>query len=380
MKRIKILAYLPHHIKNYGIGYAAHSLSLGMNNSETISDIFSIRSDFAGISQNVKQAFTWETNYRIATKFLSTRKLIALTEQRFIKQMKKYDVAYLWPGCSLETVQYLKSIGKIIVFENINCHQRYAKTILDVEESKLGISEIHQISEESIRDEDQKLKLADFIFSPSPEVTKSLFLAHLNPEKIIESSYGLDVHEILSKSKLNHPNSKINALFVGSVIPRKGVHLLLDYWESAAVDGKLTIIGKVDDALKSCVEKYEAQPNFEFVPFTNDLESYYSKADIFLMPSLEEGSPLVTYLALGAGLPAVLSPMAGKGVYENDEHGFIIDAHDKTEWVNAIVELANDHQLRSNMSLAIHKKVSHFLWPEVAKRRVTELHRRLENI
>lgn len=378
MKKIKILAYLPHHIKNYGIGYAAHSLSLGMNSKYVVSDIFSIRSDLASQSEHVLQAFPRQIIYRLATKFFKHKHLISITEQRFIKKMRNYDIAYLWPGCSNKTVQTLKKQGKIIIFENINCHQRYAKAILDREARRLNLSDFHHITEISINNEDVNLQLADYVFSPSPEVTRSLLENHVEPNKIIESSYGLDEHEILPNKKVSEDKPFLNALFVGSVIPRKGVQLLLDYWDASNVNACLTIIGKVEESLKFLIDRYTGHPRIKFVEFTSDLETYYADADIFIMPSLEEGSPLVSYLALGAGLPAIVSPMAGEGVYTDTQEGFIIDPYDKEMWIKAIQTMVNDSAMRLQMSRSAKKRAESFIWEKVAQRRIDELSIRLQ--
>lgn len=375
MKKTKILSYRPSYIRKYGIGYAATSLTIGMNSNEIISDIFSMQSEYANDSAHVKQAFSrWK--YKLLAKFLSPETLVKLVDRMFIKRMSDYDVAYLWPGCSIDVVKQLKKKHKRIIFEFVNCHQQVAKDILDKESALLGGIQTHAISAADIEDESAKLNLADFVFSPSPQVTASLIKMHFDKDKIIETSYGLDksdLFDIKEQDVSKDEKGTITALFVGSVIPRKGIHLLLDYWKAAGVDGKLKVIGKVEPLAETIVNRYRDQTSIEFVSFTDDLATHYKNADVFILPSLEEGSPLVTYLAIGSGLPCLVSPMAGDGVIRDGLDGYILPTHDKDAWVNAIQKLAIDKSLRSKLAKSSRLRAEDFLWPKVAQARAAKI-------
>jgi len=381
IKKTKLLLYLPHHIKSYGIGYAANSLAMGMSNGDMESDIFSIRSDYKRHSSRVIQAYKSDIFYKLSLKIFGQKKLILKTEKKFKRIIKNYDVSYLWPGCSLETYQYLKKIGKIIVVENINCHQQTSREILDQEAENLKVKTFHSITDEKIEDENAKLALADFIFSPSPQVTKSLIRVGIDSKKIIESSYGLETKDFLVNSPLRNNDRSFTALFVGSVIPRKGIHLLLDYWKEARIDnGLLKVIGKIDSSAREIVDKYHDDPSIQFISFTNDLQSHYQSADLFMMPSLEEGSPLVTYLAIGAGLPCLVSPMAGDGVIRHGYDGYVIPPHDKNDWVKTLQKIASQPELRATLSNSVFKHAENFLWPVVAQKRTLALLNRLKGV
>lgn len=375
MKKTKILSYRPSYIRKYGIGYAATALTLNMNSESLVSDIFSIQSEYSRESPHIREAFS-KPIYKLLAKVCSVQTLSRLADKIFLKRMKHYDIAYLWPGCSLDVFTKLKQKQKKIVIECVNCHQQVAKNILDNESALLGGLSTHSITEADIDEEKAKLNMADFIFSPSPQVTASLLKMEVAQNKIIETSYGLDKTDLVTSRKQHispDGSSPFTALFVGSVIPRKGIHLLLDYWKTAGVDGKLKVIGKIDPAAETIVSNYKNDDSIEFVSFTNDLASHYKKADMFIMPSLEEGSPLVTYLAIGAGLPCLVSPMAGEGVIRNDIEGYIIQPHDKEQWVATIKKLANDKVLRKKLADASSQRAEYFLWPEVAQRRAAEL-------
>lgn len=364
---MRVLSYLHHYIHPYGIGFAAHSLAIGLNNEQVHSEIFSIDSDFSDTSDLVQSAIKSKLLLRVASKFISIEKIRRYTEWRFRCYAKKFDVIILWPGCSIQTFQYLKRHGKVIVVESINCHQKVARQLLRNEEQYLGLGKTHLIDDNSIRDEHAKLTIADYIFSPSPQVTKSLIVSGIDESKILPTSYGLSQKQMLPTTKKN--NGKPVFLFVGSVILRKGIHLLLDYWDKAEVDAKLIVVGKIDPTVKPLVDSFSQRDDIEFIPFTTDIDSLYQSADVFILPSIEEGSPLVTYLALGAGLPCLVTPMGGDGVVRDAIDGYIIDPHDKEKWVSSIQKLTSDDSMRVQMAASSREQATQFLWDKIADKR-----------
>jgi glycosyltransferase involved in cell wall biosynthesis len=86
------------------------------------------------------------------------------------------------------------------------------------------------------------------------------------------------------------------------------------------------------------------------VPRT-EVADHYRWADVFLFPSLCEGSATVTYEALAHGLPVVCTPNTGSVVRDGVE-GIIVPSGDSAAIVEALVSLAEDDGLRLAMSEA----------------------------
>ncbi|MBM4147417.1 MAG: glycosyltransferase, partial [Lentisphaerae bacterium] len=90
-------------------------------------------------------------------------------------------------------------------------------------------------------------------------------------------------------------------------------------------------------------------------------------ADIFLLPSVCEGSATVVYEALGAGLPVVCTPNTGSVVRDGVE-GHVVPVSD-AEAVSAAVErLVWDSELRTRMGQAAARRASEFSVQEYGKR------------
>jgi len=236
-------------------------------------------------------------------------------------------------------------------------------------------SATHGINEKLIAIERAQLELVDYVFSPSSEVTRSLLGANVPAEKLIKTSYGLSEKSILTPQEIANRDrrSDLTAIFVGRIGIRKGVHLLLDYWVKSGVKGKLKLVGEIEPSARHLVEPYLNRHDIEHVPFTDDLRSVYLNADVFLFPSLEEGSPLVTYLALGAGLPSIVSPMGGGGIINHGYEGLVIDAHNADAWIDSIRKVFLNSEFRLSLSSIAYKKAEEYLWSNVGRCRAESL-------
>jgi len=374
----RLLTYCPSHLTSYGVVHAALSITQGMN-SQLLSCFMYVPSGEESIKSDIIKKTIPTLLAKVLYRLFSPNLIRSISEGLFFRKIKSDDVIYLWPGVSMALIKKIKAKGNIVVMENINCHQVTSKRILDEEAKRINIINIFfSIPQAKIEFENEAIEICDYIFSPSPLVTKSLLVAGVTEGKILESSYGLNKSQQLDLKEKQDNSNALEFIFVGRVGLRKGVHLLLQYWCEAEINGTLKIIGNVEESIKNLIEPYRNVHNIQFINFVDDIEAVYKSADVFVLPSLEEGSPLVTYLALGAGLPCIVSPMGGLGVVTDEKEGFIIEAHDKTKWVNALQSLANSAELRKAQSIAARNASNKFLWANVGKQRAGLLMQKLQ--
>lgn len=370
----------PSYVTSYGNSYACQSIIEGMIAADVNVRMFCISAD-KSVSKPLHSFSMPFWAKPIGYKLITPDLWVKYTEWRYQHSFKDQDIAYVWPGTSINTFKGIKSKGNIIVTENINTHQATSKKILDAEYLRLGLIPDHGIDNRAIDDECAKLELVDFVFSPSVEVSKSLKKANVPLEKILQASYGLRPSDILLPEDIEmRPQKKeLTAIFVGSLGVRKGVHLLLEYWVKSGVKGKLKLVGRIEPSARHLIEPYLKRGDVEHIPFISDLRSLYRNSDVFLLPSLEEGSPLVTYLALGAGLPSVVSPMGGGGIISDGTDGLVVEPHNAEGWVEAIQKVFSDAEFRITTSRSAYRKAGEYLWSNVGKLRRERLLSSLDN-
>lgn len=299
-------------------------------------------------------------------------------EKLFLRDFKDFDAIYLWPNTSIETFRKVKQENKPIFLERINCYTKEARFILDDAYRRLGIAPQHPITAGMIQEEDTEISLADFIFCPSPEVKKSFMEAGVPEHKLISTSYGWSPKRFPHFPCDKPLSDTITVVFVGSVCVRKGAHLLLRAWEKAGIKGRLLLCGSMEPAIAETCSKILARSDVIHRDYTSDIALAYREADFFAFPSLEEGSPLVTYEAMANGLPVLTSPMGAGAVVRDGQDGIIVSPYDEEALVSGLQQLAGCADLRLRMSDSARKRAEEFTWKKVARRRAQLVLERLK--
>jgi len=310
---MKIRILYPNYFRNSLIAYVVLSIAESMhaiNQSIRVMGISSSDVRLSIYSDAIPQVVE-----RLAFKFVDARLLKKITEYRFKSMLRPGDIVCLWPGTSTELYRDLNSKGYVVVKEMVNCHQLTSQRILSDEYVRLSLPKFDGISDDEIKEETDQLALSDIVISPSPMVRKSLLSAGVPESKIINSSFGWAPSKVYSTKKLKEkPSAGVTVAFVGTLCVRKGVHLLKEIWGNLHAEAKLLIVGRIAPDFKHRISGFLEQKDVEHYEWLDDLSEIYSRADVFVLPSLEEGSPLVIYDAMGAGLPIIASPMGGGGL------------------------------------------------------------------
>lgn len=118
-----------------------------------------------------------------------------------------------------------------------------------------------------------------------------------------------EAQEIEEKLQL-HKDSYI--LFLGRLVPEKGIHYLIEAYQSLKTDKKLVIAGGISDTGEYGQELQKMadnNPNILFTGFVQGraLEELYSNAYLYVLPSDLEGMPLSLLEAMSYGNCCVTS-------------------------------------------------------------------------
>ena len=170
------------------------------------------------------------------------------------------------------------------------------------------------------------------------------------------------------------------ALFVGRVIPMKGVDVLV---QAVAPSMPLTIIGPAYNAgYMSELQRLAIGKAVTFrpPPCEDDLIEAFQTARAVVLPSVYESAygpreraelfPLVLLEAMACGTPVVCSRAGGMPeLVEDGVNGFVVEQHDETGLHDRIQQLLADDRLWREMSRnALDTVRARFTWPLVAER------------
>jgi hypothetical protein len=217
---------------------------------------------------------------------------------------------------------------------------------------------------------------ADFAICPSEWVRRDLVQNFgLQGERAAVVPYGVNP-ELFSVR--NEP-VRGRILFAGTADLRKGIHYLAMAAEELVIRGmrcEFRVAGNVERS----VTNQEQCRHLKFlgrVPRVK-IRGEFAVADVFVLPSLAEGSAEATYEALACGVPVVATPEAGSVVRDGID-GRIVPSRDPEALANAITEIVEDRQQRERMSGAARDRAHDYTWERYGERLLAALRQKFED-
>ncbi len=154
-------------------------------------------------------------------------------------------------------------------------------------------------------------------------------------------------------------NTKINLLFLGMVSNRKGVHDLIKAFATVVKNVPqfhLHIAGDGDVELaKQYAHELGLDSYIEFLGWVGNTEKnkLLNDADIFVLPSYNEGLPVSILEAMSFGIPVISTNVGGiPELIEDEVSGFLIKPGDIPALQNRLEQLANDLGMRNRIGSA----------------------------
>lgn len=155
----------------------------------------------------------------------------------------------------------------------------------------------------------------DFVLSPSQFVTDSFLARGFRPDQIIPVTYPQNLDVFRPSNEPRPKDRPFTVVNTGGLSLRKGTPYLLEAYRlirKAIPDARLLLIDLVTDSMKPLMPRYadlpiEWSPPLGHVALAKRLRS----ADLFILPSLEEGLVRTALEAMACGLPVILTPNTG---------------------------------------------------------------------
>jgi len=166
---------------------------------------------------------------------------------------------------------------------------------------------------------------------------------------------------------------KLKLLWIGRLLPRKGIFLILDVMKELSYNRSitLTIVGDGPDgpALYSKIREYELEETVFWkgqVPY-KEVKSYYEDHDIFFFASLRDSCPAQLIEAMAYGLPVVTINLHGQALIVDDERGILCNCDTPEiaikELANAITYLFSHPEVVTQKSMAANSFAAQQMWP-----------------
>jgi UDP-glucose:(heptosyl)LPS alpha-1,3-glucosyltransferase len=169
-----------------------------------------------------------------------------------------------------------------------------------------------------------------------------------------------------SRSLLGLRESAFSLLFVGNDWKNKGLVSLLEAVGSArSANLRLLIVGDDDPApYRTAIRRCGIEKCVLFLPPRADVEFYYSAADAYVSPTLEDAFGLPPLEAMACGLPVIVSIRAGVSeVVTDGVDGFLLkDPKDVACLSKLISALQNNPDLRQSLGDNAARTARKYTW------------------
>lgn len=303
----------------------------------------------------------------------------ALYDLATLHQTDGAGVFHFVNGMGLRTARRAKERGGIVICDVRAEHVDRQEETLRLEYERLGLPyrSLRALYRDRLLAE---YEVADFLIVPSPFAAESMIRSGIPPQKIILLPYGVTLRHFEPKRpEQERVKGGFRVLFVGQIIPLKGIHHLVQAFTRLRFPrSELIIVGQGDvryQALLNRLVGRDASVRFTGQLTQAELWAYYQSADVFVLPTLSEGSALVVYEAMAAGLPVVTTPNAGSVVRDGVD-GLLFPACDVDALQDKIQYLYQNPHARIAMGHSARERVREFTW-EHYRERLLEVYARI---
>jgi len=256
-----------------------------------------------------------------------------------------------YSGECLGLLKAARAAGLRTVVEQTNAPRGIVSEFFDQEQERFPDWENRVGVDDSIAEynamEAAEWNAADVVLCGSTFVRQSIARQGGPVDRCIVVPYGVGPRFNLAPKKRRE--GPLRVLTIGEVGLRKGSPYVMQAARLTKGIAEFRMVGlcsispKIQAALSSVVDLRGAVPR-------SDILEHYQWADVFLLPSICEGSATVVYEALAASLPVITTPNTGT-VVRHGVDGYVVPIRDADAIAQAIQVLARDEELRLSMAV-----------------------------
>jgi glycosyltransferase involved in cell wall biosynthesis len=212
----------------------------------------------------------------------------------------------------------------------------------------------------------------DRLVAVGPEVRDDLVeLGVAPPEKFSVIRLGIDLESrvltVDRRAEFRHlfgiPEDRFVVGWIGRMTAIKRVPDILAAFKvlrDRGVDATLCLVGDGPDrdAIEQLASDLGIVRDVLLVGYQRDVAPYYAFFDALLLPSANEGTPVVAIEALAAGRPVVATRVGGvPDVVDDNESGFLVEVGDIEALADRLEQLARDPELRTRLGATGRERV-----------------------
>lgn len=295
------------------------------------------------------------------------------------------DIFHGWTHESLNTLRVARSKGIVGIVDRGYSHPRFSRRILDEEFDIYGVPRKLEACPAWLNPYDhwrreldeacEEFELADYVFVNSQFCYDTFIAEGYLPDKLVMLPRGFDAARYKPAER---KDGVFRAVFVGQLLVRKGLKYLLEAWTRLNLpNAELLLVGQIMDEVRPLLKQYLGKQGIRHVGFVPNPVAAYQSADVFVFPSVDEGSAKVTYEAMACGLPVIVTENAGSLAIDNED-GFIVPIRSAEALEEKILLLYENRELAGEMGKTARRHIERYTW-EAYRGSLIEHYYRLEH-
>ncbi len=319
---MRVLYSFPHTLGEPGISTTAYHQVAGLIDAGIEVDVVctALGRDLPGANRIVETLRLGRR--RVPHRALGVERAYAYHDRRAARIVDdsrgRIDLVHCWPAGCLRTIAACRRFGVPSFREAPSAHTQTAYEVAAREASAVGVplprDHHHRHDDRRLERELAEFAEVDFLLVPSAYVERTFLERGHPPDRLVRHRYGYDPASFPPPDR-TAPDDQggLTAAFVGRGEPNKGLHHALRAWvdSGAGEDGSLVVCGEILPAYRERLAQFLAHPSVRELGFRGDVGAVMRASDVLLLPSLTEGSALVTYEAQASGCAILVSEAAG---------------------------------------------------------------------
>jgi len=213
---------------------------------------------------------------------------------------------------------------------------------------------------------DREIELADTILVGSRFVRDTFVSEGIPAERLHVIPYGADPDRFTPAVEPQAGDQPFRVLFVGQIGERKGMSYLLDaYAAFRKPDTELHLVGNFVGG-SEVYERYRGLYRHTAHVPQAQLPELFRAADVFVLPSLVEGMPMVVVEAMACGVPVIVTPHGPADVVRDGVDGYVVPVCDSEAILDRLERMYADRRQLTQMGRAAREHAERWTWQRYA--------------
>ncbi len=266
------------------------------------------------------------------------------------------DLFIGWATASIATARAAKRRGARFVLDRACPHVDFQQQIVEEESAKLGIP--YRPQPAWFRDRQlAEYEAAERILAPS-EYTRATFPEAMRSKIIKAPLFGRCSFPAKTRAE-RHREFTVGV--VGGEPVRKGYLYLLEAWERLALNNARLLIRSDADFTRypALQQRIARLSNVEFVRYVPDINDFYQRCDVFVLPSVDDGFGMALFEAMANEVPCIATTHCGSSeLLTPGRDGIVIPPRNADLLAEALLSLYQQEELRRALAGAARARAA----------------------